>query len=104
MISMSIRTNANELMRREALSGRYGVRCFDFFGEGEDAIVTYPNWNRIEQFIENNKNFPEYFEVLSGSDFDLGIDDAVLVAFQNDDRKVICSMKTFMERTSKPAV
>ena len=57
MISMSIRTNTNELMRREALSGRYGVRCFDFFGEGEDAIVTYPNWNRIEQFIENNKTF-----------------------------------------------
>lgn len=90
---------ANSLMHTEAVAGHYGIRCFDYFGEGEDAIVVYPNWNRLEQFLDNNKNYPELFEVLTGTEFDLGIEDAVLVVFDDDDRMVICSMNAFEKRS-----
>lgn len=91
--------SGNYLMHKEAISGHFGIRCFDYFGEGEDTIVVYPNWDRVEQFLDNNKNYPELFEILTGTEFDLGIEDAVLVVFEDDDRMVICSMNAFEKRS-----
>lgn len=99
MFKIEKTSNANSLMHTEALAGRFGIRCFDYFGEGEDAIVIYPNWDRVEQFLDNNKNYPELFEILTGTEFDLGIEDAVLVVFDNDDRTVICSRSAFEKRS-----
>ena len=90
---------ANSLMHAEAVAGRFGIRCFDYFGAGEDAIAVYPSWDRVEQFLDNNKNHPELFEVLTGTEFDLGIEDAVLVAFDNDDRAIICSRSAAEKRS-----
>lgn len=91
--------SANSLMHDEAVAGHFGIRCFSHFGEGEDAILIYPNWNRVEQFLDKNKKHSELFEVLSGTEFDLGIFDAVLVVFDNDDRTVICSRSAFEKRS-----
>ena len=99
MFKISKTGAANSLMHAEAVAGHYGIRCFDYFGEGEDAIVVYPNWDRVEHFLDNNKNYPELFEVLTGTEFDLGIEDAVLVVFDNDDRTVICSRSAFEKRS-----
>lgn len=91
--------SGNYLMHKEAISGHFGIRCFDYFGEGEDTIVVYPTWDDVEKFISNNSNYPELFEILTGTEFDLGIDDAVLVVFDNDDRTVICSRSAFEKRS-----
>ena len=98
MFKVKKNDSANSIMSQEARNGHYGIRCFDYFGDGEDAIVVYPNWNRVEQFLDNNKNY-ELFEVLTGTEFDLGIEDAVLVVFDDDDRMVICSMNAFEKRS-----
>ena len=91
--------SANDIMSSEAVMGHFGVRCFDWFGVGEDAILIYPNFHRVEKFCENNKGREELFEVLIGTEFDLGIENAVLVSFDvGDDRKVICSHKAYMKR------
>lgn len=99
MFKVKKNDSANSIMSQEARNGHYGIRCFDYFGEGEDAIVVYPNWDRVEQFLDNNKNYPELFEILTGTEFDLGIEDAVLVVFDDDDRMVICSMNAFEKRS-----
>ena len=99
MFKVKKNDSANSIMRQEARNGHYGIRCFDYFGAGEDAIVVYPNWDRVEQFLDNNKQYPELFEVLTGTEFDLGIEDAVLVVFDNDDRTVICSRSAFEKRS-----
>lgn len=99
MFKVKKNDSANSIMSQEARNGHYGIRCFDYFGAGEDAIVVYPTWDDVEKFISNNSNYPELFEILTGTEFDLGIDDAVLVVFDNDDRMVICSMNAFEKRS-----
>ena len=93
--------SGNDIMKREALMGHYAIRCFDWFGEGEDAIIVYPNFHRIEKFCENNKGLQDLFEVLIGAEFDLGIEDAVLVGFEGDDRKIIASKKAIIKRANE---
>ena len=93
--------SANNLMKREALMGHYGIRCFNYFEAGEDAVVVYPNWAYIEMFCAKNKEHSDRFEVLSGTEFDLCIENAVLVCFEGDDRKVIASKKAVIKRAKE---
>lgn len=94
--------SADSLMHTETINGHFGIRCFDYFGEGEDIIVVYPTWDDVEKFISNNSNYPELFEILTGTEFDFGIDDAVLVVFdKGDNRRVICSRNAYTQRVAE---
>ena len=93
--------SANDIMLSEALMGHYGIRCFDYFASGEDAIIIYPNWAYIEMFCAKNKEHSDRFEVLIGTEFDLCIENAVLVRFEGDDRKVIASKKAVVKRATE---
>ena len=63
--------------------------------------MVYPNWAYIEMFCAKNKEHSDRFEVLIGTEFDLGIENAVLVCFEGDDRKVIASKKAVVGRANE---
>lgn len=93
--------NANEIMKREALNGHYGMLYLDYFGDNEDMVVVHPTWEDVENFISSDILKTKNFEILTGTEFDLNIDDAVLVEFNGYDYKVICSRENYERKNQE---
>lgn len=93
--------NANEIMKREALNGHYGVLYLDYFGDNEDMVIVHPTWEDVENFISSDALKTKNFEILTGTEFDLNIDDAVLVEFNGYNYKVICSRENYERKNQE---
>lgn len=93
--------NANEIMKREALNGHYGVLYLDYFGDNEDMVIVHPTWEDVEKFIASDTLKTKNFEILTGTKFDLNIDDAVLVEFNGYNYKVICSRENYERKNQE---
>ena len=93
--------NANEIMKREALNGHYGMLYLDYFGDNEDMVIVHPTWDDLEKFIASDTLKTKNFEILTGTEFDLNIDDAVLVEFDGYNYKLICSRENYERKNQE---
>ena len=93
--------NANEIMKREALNGHYGMLYLDYFGDNENMVVVHPTWEDVENFISSDVLKTKNFEILTGTEFDLNIDDAVLVEFDGYNYKLICSRENYERKNQE---